>query len=201
MVKSRKTARDYIVLKDDERFPVKVNRKKTDRAILQLVQNFVSVSHLLKKLYNDDYEIYKLVEDVLEDSGISIDEGRLWHVDYSVENLNDLLDVLKSHDDDVKPKVEIETLEDLGFRSFADFGGRYLYEKVVEDSYDAEVSEEVVEVKDGVLWHRQRTTVWKPYDRNSGGRESDKILYKRLRMTKKLEKAYWNSKKNKLKAK
>ena len=186
----KKEKRNYVILFDGERFPEKANIKLTDESLQKLLKSFEDIRSVMKELYDKDYTSYKLLFDnCLEYVITDGDDGRSWKLKNAVESLHDLKDFLNTHDDEIKPEEEVITLTDLGFRLWTWDKSMCIFEKIVEDTEEHEVVEEVLSIN-GKPLYRTRTTEWEKTDY---GRSSTSIKYKKLRLTKKIEKAFYNS--------
>ncbi len=188
-MKSKIDKRSYVVLLDEERFPLKLNRKRTDKALLELSADFGKISNIMKTAYNTDYNLYVFLRDILSDSStFDFDEGRDWRLEEIFKSIEQTHKELLTNHDEIKSEEEVLTMEDLGFRSFS--FRPIMYEKLIDDTDEKEVTEEVFEWE-GKLRHRFRTTIW---EKVSYGKSSKEIKYKEARITKRLATAYANSK-------
>lgn len=114
---SKIEGRNYVFLLDGDRFPVKVNRKVMDRALLDIEVSFKKVQLLLKNLYETDYAAYAFICDMVfeNNSRFDLDDGSSFLIDQVVENAVSVHERLLTSNDEIKPQEEIETLEDLGY--------------------------------------------------------------------------------------
>lgn len=189
---SKIEGRNYVFLLDGDRFPVKVNRKVMDRALLDIEVSFKKVQLLLKKLYETDYAAYAFIRDMVlgNDSRFDLDDGSSFLIDQVVDNAVSVHERLLTGNDEIKSQEEIETLEDLGYHWYGGGLAHVMYEKVLEDSDEKEVVEEIQQSGDKMV-RRIRTTLWK---KTNFGKSSVSITYKKIGNTKRLVKAFFNSK-------
>lgn len=191
-MKSKMEGHSYVILQDGERFPVKLNRKRTDKSLLELKTSLEKVRVLMKELYASDYDLYSFLRDsVLRGSRFDFDEGDSSFLDSLLYDITSVHEYILTHTDEIKSREELESLEDLGYRRRLGFSdpGAPLYEKILEDTDEKEIVEEIIEVK-GKVFRHVVTTYWKKTD---FGRASCKIFNKRIGVPKRLVKAYRNS--------
>ncbi len=192
-MKSKIEGRNYVVLPDGERFPLKLNRKRTDKVLFETKIALERIQVLMKSLYSYDYDLYSFfVKEVYRYSNFNFDEGQDWNLDMLVEALNDIHERLLVSSDEIKPAEEMELLEDLGYVRVSFSKNHVIYEKIMEDTSEKEVTEEIQFV-DGKMFRRIRTVYW---DCGSGYKSSKKITYKKIGKTKRLMNALMNSLKN-----
>ena len=189
-MKSKIEKRNYIVLLDDERYPYKINRKYMDKNIAILKSSLEKIKSVLKNTYNEDYSTYDVLFQHCMDYPLDVNDGKSWKLNSYIEALDELQEVLLTHNDEIKPIEEVSTLEDFGFRLWVWEKGIYVYEKCLFESDEKEIIEEILNTKDGRLIRRTRTTLW---ESTSYGKSSKSIVYDTLRMTKQLKTAFYNS--------
>lgn len=182
---------NYEILPDDERFPVKMNKKKTDAALAKLSKAMKTVNETLMDLYNSNPDLYYILRDsVLDGSCIRTeDDGYIWSLKYAAEEIDALAERWQTANDEI-PKVEdIQTVEDFGYKP--DHPGSKFYEKPISFEGDTEITDELVFDAAGAI-RRERTILW---ENTSYGRSSKKITYRALPISKKLAKAINNTRK------
>ena len=189
-MKSRKEGYSYIILQDGEKYPIKVNRKRTEKALRDLNKYTVGILKLMSDLYKKDNDLYYFIKDTVVSSySFDFSEGDNYILREIRDSSEDLLNQLLENQDDIPAVENLTTLADLGFReSF--FGGHNedlkMWEKVLIDTDEMEVQEEVILYKTGEMKRRKRKILW---DKVDYGKSSRSIKYTPLKMTKKLENA------------
>lgn len=184
----------YTILEDGSHTPYKLNKKKTDEAVKTINEALEAIQSTMEYLYEEQSDIYRLIcDEVFEPAMISFDEGGNGHLRDSLDNVRELQKNLLTRQDEVMPAENYEDLEDLGFRkSYAlHENDMQFWEKILEDNQEREVVEEVIiNPETGVILHRTRTTDW---EKTEYGRSSKSIVYKKLRVTKRILNAIKNS--------
>lgn len=175
---------EYTILEEEAKTPIALNRKKTDELYTILAEKFAEIGNIL--MYEDDSaEARFLEENVLSDYALdSIDCDTIKNLSADILKL---LEKLQNGKDKIPEPEELMTLEDIGFKQ--EWGSKYFYEKVLEDSDEITIVEEL-QIK-GKPLYRKRTTVW---TKIKGGRESKEIIYEDLKLDKKLRKIVKNTK-------
>lgn len=190
---SRKEGRNYVVLRAGERIPLKLNAKRLDGRLGRIEKALETIGKELKDAYRSDYEEYALLrEEIFENAGsyVSFDEGKCSIVDNLLYGLRQMKETLAGEDDEILPEEEVVTLRDFGYEEL--YRGYGIWEKVLENSEEREVVEEIQRLEDPL--RRIRTTNWK---RTDYGKTSTSITYRKLPIGKKLAKAIENTKKEK----
>lgn len=190
MVESRVDGRNYLVLPEGERFPLKLNRKRLDKALFGIEVSFKKIQALMKELYEQDYDSYVFIRDYVFGYGrFEFDEGSSFHLDDVVDTVVSVHGSLLSRMDEIRPVEEVEMLEDLGYKYYGGGLAHVMYEKVLEDTDEKEVVEEIQQVE-GKMVRRIRTTLW---EKTSYGKSSRSITYRKIGNTKRLVRAFLNS--------
>ena len=187
---SKKEKRNYAVLLTDERFPEKVNRKYADKTISKLKSLLESIQDIVKDTYDKDYGLYRVLFSEYLGDYFDVDDGSSWKLRNSIDALRELQETLATHDDEILTQEEVLTLEDLGFRRMVWDRTMYIFEKQIKESDEEDIVEEICRINNGSIIRRIRTTIWEKTD---FGKSSKSIRYKKIRMNKKLEKAFLNS--------
>ena len=187
---SKKDKRNYIVLLTDERFPEKVNRRFADKTIEKLKSSLETIQTIIKDTYDKDYGLYRVLFDECLEYHFDVSDGKSWKIGNSIDALNELQETLATHDDDIRTKEEVTTLEDLGYRLMVWDKTMYIFEKQIKESDEEDIMEEVLRLKNNPIKRRIRTTLW---DKTPYGKSSRSIRYKQIRLNKKLENAFLNS--------
>ena len=187
-MESKIKGNNYIVLRDGTRFPVKLNKKKTDKALKEISDALNFVNAKLKELYDGNYDLYELLATPFEDVDLEIEDGQSWKLNSITNDFRRIQETLATHNDEISDKEEVMTLADYGFHNSYD---NRLWERLFSEEGDVEVIEEI-QLQCNPPLHRYRTTIWEKTDY---GRSSKSITYKNVRTTKKLQKAIENTKK------
>lgn len=186
---SKKEGRNYVILDEGQKFPVKLNKKATDTLLENLASSLKNVSDILRTIYQTNYDLYDLVNrNIFYRACLDVDEGDNWNIRYASDECKELLEQLQLHQDEIPAEEELVTLDDLGYR--ADICSCNFWEKIIEDTEEQEVVEEVVWDAEYNWRHRLRTTIWEKTDY---GKHSKSITYKTLRTTKYLKCAIENT--------
>ena len=163
----------YRILLDGERFPVEIGRGKWEMTVYHFGMALEDLRIQIKSAYDEDDALYKVFRTILDNAGLHCSDGKVSELDNLSYAFQTVQNIIEESSDTVPAREEIETLEDIGFHrhwNYDDF-----YEKVIEDTDEKEVVEEVVFIGDfvGVI-HRLRTTIW---DTSKYGKSSREILY------------------------
>lgn len=188
-MKYKRTGKAYW-FSNGEYSPEKVSKQLADTSLARLTDALRRLQDVVKTVAEKNPEFFFLLnEEVFHDE---------WDFDHKCSPLaDDLLDNLSRLREEMsKGNAEFGKktvfLEDLGFRAVS-WGNINIYEKVLEDSDEKEVVEEL-QWFNNTLHRRIRTTYW---EHEPGCKRSVKIKYKKLPIGKKLLKAYEETKKMK----
>ena len=192
-MQTRVDGRNYVILYDDDRVPEKINKNKVDGALKKLETALKSIQDVIDKAYDDNYNLYRMLDKCIFDYYpycTGLDDGKCSTIDSMLYSVRQLQETLKEDDEipDYKEAYENSILlEDLGYKN--SWGGRRgVWEKVLEDTDEKEVVEEIQRFEDPL--RRIRTTYWEKTDY---GKSSTSITYKKLRIGKKLMRAIENT--------
>ena len=189
----------YIVLKkgqslfvldnDTKEVLYKIGRRSACRTLGRLSKLLSKIDCLVSEISEKNGELYYLLKnEILDAPVIDITDSSDFSRKNNIANIQETLDEIKSAPKvTVLPKENIlVTLESLGYNNMYFHVSRFWYEKVLEDTDEKEVTEEIQEVN-GQMLRRIRTTLWEatPY-----GKSSTSITYRKLRNTKRLENAF-----------
>lgn len=177
---------NYLVWEKDSSHITKVNKKKTDKVISNCIKALSYLADTLEKLEESDTELWHLIND--ETPCYNEYEFADLCNQYST-NLMSLMIGLKINNDEI-PEEHI-TLEELGYKKMP-FSREEctIYEKILEDTDEKEVVEEIV-LMDNDVRRRKRVTFW---EKNPHGKHSTSIKYTSLQLTKKITEAIENTK-------
>ena len=185
---SRIEGKKYLFTDDEGRFPFKVSKRKTDKTIHSLIKDLEHFQVTIKNTYKNDYELYNLIEGNLFFPD-DWEYGRNVKLDAVINGLK-CFEGFLSEDDEIPLSENILTLADFGFDNRA-YGMDGLWEKVIENSEEKEVVEEIWPY-DEVAKYRIRTTLWETIE--PGYKKSKSITYKNKKIGKKLAQAIKNTK-------
>lgn len=194
-MKIKKQGHNYIVQDYPDLDPLKLNRKKTDTALSALEKSYEMLEKVLTDLYNNDVELYWFIHDhmYLPDSYYMCGDKLIEITSDMHRSIKDLQNFLKEHNDEILQPEHYVTLEELGFKDMFPYNKpneTHVFERTINDSSEKEITEEVVIVDGKKLIRRRRTTLW---EITPGRKSSKSITYKKLSMTKKLQRAAENT--------
>lgn len=194
-MKSRVKGRNYEILEsDNEIYPTILNKKATDKKLAQLSAAMETIQKMLKDSYDaEDYSFYRFItENIFESANIDCDDGRIWRLDQAVEAIKEIQETLATHNDEINPPEYRQTLSDLGFKKdpWSLFRRDGLWEKEIEKEELKEITEEIIITEKETI-HRMRTLIWEKTGDCS--KKSKSITYRKLPISKKLQKVIDNS--------
>ena len=178
--------KNYLVWEKDSSHITKVNKKKTDKVVSNCIKALSYLADTLEELEQSDRELWYLISD---ESPCYNEYEFIDLCNRYSTNLMGLLIGLKTNNDKI-PETHI-TLEDLGYKKMPFGREEYtIYEKIIEDTDEKEVVEEIVLTDDDIR-RRKRVTFW---EKNNHGKQSTSIKYTSLKLTKKIIEAIENTK-------
>lgn len=198
---SRTEGRNYVILRQGEKFPSKVNKKRTDTKLGKLQSALKTIKDELQDAYDNDPELYHLVREEVfsrcECSYRELYDGSIGWIEDAIYSISELKEDL-TENDEIPKEEDMVTLRDLGYTkaslSKPDFE---FWEKILEDTEEKEVTEEIVYSSrppakglGAEPVRRIRTTLW---EKMAYGKASTSITYKKLRIGKKLMVAIENT--------
>lgn len=190
-VLSQQVGDKYRILREGEHLPEEIDKEVLDSVLNRLKTAAQQMSLVLKEIDNRDDVCRKLVSTLMNSCGLSYDDGKEWHVDYLISELEELEDYL-CHSEDKVPAYEFcETIFDDGYQE--EWYRSNIYVKVLEDSEEKEVVREIL-FHDGRPLYRERVTLWENF---SGGRRSKDISYQVLEIDDRLRQLIKNTFENK----
>ena len=178
----------YRILLDGDRLPLEVSKSKVDRALKKLQRCLQELNAEVKFLNKEEeYEVLHILVRMMDEKHCNIieDDWTLKNAENAVERIREEL----MSDDDVPEIEDVMVLSDEGFKQ--DISDNRLWQKVLEDTEEKEVVEEVYLKSDGEILHRKRTIYWTLTDY---GRSSRNIKYIDVPTGKHLEKIIGNTK-------
>ena len=178
----------YRILLDGDRLPLEVSKSKVDRALKKLQRCLQELNAEVKFLNKEEeYEVLHILVRMMDEKHCNIieDDWTLKNAENAVERIREEL----MSDDDVPEIEDVMVLSDEGFKQ--DISDNRLWQKVLEDTEEKEVVEEVYLKSDGEILHRKRTIYWTLTDY---GRSSRNIKYIDVPTGKHLEKIIENTK-------
>ena len=185
-MKSRIDGRNYAIMTDEMDKPIRINKKATDASLNKINKALTNLTDALKEVYEENLDLYELLQDRFSWIELS-DSGRSWRLSDVKDECDSLIQELAENDDDVCEDEYYETLRDLGFRQ--DYAEKYFWEKILEDTKEKEVVEEVLFLDKPV--YRKRTTIW---EKTNYGRSSKDIIYEDMKINKKMKMIIENTK-------
>ena len=186
-MKSRKDGDNYIIADSEyDKYPYVINKESLDKTLVEVTSIFKLLKDKFKTLYETDYELYRVILDsAWEFDKFDFDEGRSYMINSIINELSDFQDFLKT-DDDIKPKDELWTLEDEGYK--IDYLDKTRWYKVLTDTDEQEIIEEIFI---HIPLRRKRTILWDIVDYGKSSRE---IKYEELPIDDQLMKFINNTK-------
>lgn len=181
----------YRILLDDEHVPCELDKEHVDFVLSDFLNHFKEIQKGIERLYDYDYELYRLLfKDTY--NTLDVSDGRSWKLSDIISIIEDLQESLETNDDEIKSAEESIILNDLGFRR--EYWDERIWTKILEDTDEKEVVEEVILLKGSEPLHRKRTTIW---EKVPGGKSSKSIVYEDLPISEELRKAAENDNKEK----
>lgn len=157
---SRQEGRNYLILLDGERFPVKINKNKFDKTLGTIEKALQTIQKEIGNAYETNYEMYSVLRDaVFGYYGRAADrvvDGKNEWVDDTLYSLRQAKEQLATGNDTIMAAQYVTTLRDSGYQKTYGIHGQN-WEKTIVDNDDIEIVEEVY-IADKTL-HRKRTTV------------------------------------------
>ena len=173
---TKRDGENYIIAQDkNDKYPIEINQKVMDESLKTLQDALITIADVMQDLYSDGYyNLYHLFNDHI--FAEEFDSGDNWGLNDSISFLKELKYKLTT-DDEITPYEELETLEDRGYKLYHPYDKNW-YEKILVDSDEKEVADEISWDKGRHILHRRlRTIVWEKTDY---GRTSKSIDYEEL---------------------
>ena len=192
-MKSKVAGKNYeILFNDEDRFAKKIDKKVTDNCLAKLLKSMETITYLMvnKRWVENNDLYYFLKEKVFQKAGIEIDEdGWIIALCEASKSIKEIQHVLATHNDDIRPRSDSETLEDLGYCKRKSESIRYpTWEKVW--SYDGLTDiDEIIFKPDGP---ERRLRTIREYV-NSYGIKTDERKKRKVKIGKKMMKAIQNT--------
>ena len=172
-MRSKKIGDKYRIHCDFSRFPKEVGIKETEEVLKKTEKSINDFYHSLKEIRDEHQKVYDIISSLIAEkcSMFLCDEESLLDLKKYIEEIRE---ELENNDDDVPAEEEIVNLRDKGFKRIFGYEAVSLWEKVLEDTDEREVVEEI-SIRDGEIYnHRKRTTLW---EKTEYGRASKNIDY------------------------
>ena len=192
-MKTRVEKNNYLILTDYAKYPIKVNKTKTDKSLSKLENILNALQNELNIIYKHNINLYRILDDYLDQSGFNI-----YEIDDNI-NINQLIELsghikklkekLTTTDDDINID-ECIYLIDLGYYKEYHDCKPYIFTKVLEETDEYQKVDEIV--IDNKILRRIRTIYW---EKTEYGKRSTKITYRKTSIGKKLMQAILNTKK------
>ena len=185
---SRKEGRNYLI-KFYSSEPRKINRRYTDKVLQQAAKHLGILIDIYKAAAKKEYTLTYLLENT-EDF-----DDWVYKLETEKEGIESMLDYLHTHDDEIRPAETYLTFESLGYKwdmslsCYRKNEWPQAYTKVIEDTDERSIEEEIWIFEDGSISRRIRTTLW---DTTDYGKSSRSITYRKKPLTKKIKLAAAN---------
>ena len=187
-MRSKKEGRNYLIQLYGIA-PYKINRRLTDKLLLQSIKHLGALIDVYKKAQEKDCSLSYLL-DLTDDIESTIDK-----LEAQKEWTEDNYKYLQTHNDEFRGPETYLTFENLGYRWDMSLS-RYrknewpqAYTKIIEDTDERSIEEEIWIFEDREIMRRIRTTLW---DKTDYGKSSRSITYKKKPLTKKIKLAAAN---------
>ena len=198
-MRSRKEGRNYVIQYYNEK-PIKINRKRTDKACLTIINLTRKLTDLIKKVYEKDPVLCDTLFNVGDEprGNYSYDtdvDSIVYGLEKAIQNFQDFYDIVSTHNDEIRKPETYLCFEDLGYKwnmslsCYRKNEWPQVYTKTIEDTNERSIEEEIWIFKDRELTRRIRTTLW---DTTDYGKSSRSITYKKKPLTKKIKLAAAN---------
>lgn len=191
-MKSKISGRSYVILlHDDDKYPIKVNRKKIDKALTEISAAMEKIQAVLQSVHTEkDMDLYRLLgNEVFYSFSFDCSNGVICELLNALERIKEFQYILASHDDDIRLPEDPGTLRNLGYRYvYPRYGKEKIWEKVIIDTDEQTETEEIIPAPDNPIRRRQ-TILWEKHD---CGRRSISVKYRKLPISKKLRMAIQN---------
>lgn len=182
----------YRMLADDSHLPEEVPQDETDEAIARLGDALQAFRDALVDIHRRHDVLDDIVVNLMSSACLDYDEGREWHLDCLADGIERLQEELAECDDDIPSYEDSETILDIGYKPET-YGDNGIYAKVIEDSCEQEVVEEIIITHDEPI-HRKRTIVWEPVPGSLYSRHSKEIRYEDLPTDERMSRLIRNTK-------
>lgn len=191
-MKSKVAGKNYeILVNDKDKFAIKVDKKVTDNCLSKLSKAMETINKImLRKSECENSDLFDFLEEkVFQKAGLEIDEGLVVALFDANEEIKEIQNVLATHDDNIRPRSEVETLEDMGYSKRISGSGKYpIWEHVW--SYNAFTEIEEIILKPEKPMRRLRTI--REYV-NCYGIKTDERKKRKLKISQRLKKAIQNT--------
>lgn len=188
-MRSKKIGDKYRIHCDFSRFPKEVGIKETEEVLKKTEKSINDFYHSLKEIRDEHQEVYDILLSLIAEkcSMFLCDEESLLDLKKYLEEIQK---ELENNDDEVLSEEELINLRDKEFKRIFGYEAVSLWEKVLEDTDEREVVEEI-SIRDGQIYnHRKRTTEW---EKTEYGRTSKEIIYEDLPIDEELRKLARNT--------
>lgn len=157
---SKIVGRNYAFWNPGDKTPEKLNKSKTDKSLERLSKAFATIEEELQSVYYGNEGLYNILASYFDNAGMEMDDEKAsWRLRHVHDSIDELKASLAEHDDELPDEERLLELSDFGFKP-----GRFshrehdYYMKVLEDTDEKEVVEEIIVRKDPI--RRVRTTIW-----------------------------------------
>ncbi len=191
-MKSKVAGKNYeILVNDEDKFAIKVDKKETDKCLAQLSKAMDTINSIMmdKWDYKNNVLYYFLHEMVFQKAGLELDYGWVVELCDAIDAIEEIQDVLAIHNDNIRPRSEEETLEDLGYSKKNPGSGKYpIWEQVWSYNGFTEIDQIIIKPEGPV---RRLWTITEYI--NCYGIKTDKRKKRKMRIGKKLMNAIQNT--------
>ena len=187
-MQSKIEGRNYIILLESEKKPIKINRATADKTLERLGNALGEANEIIASAAKDNPELHKLIAACLSGERINdIVNGESKAIAETKQKIGWEAISLQTRNDEIPSEEEMMTLEDMGFMRHV--GDDNLWEKTISCDKMCEIVEEIL--LDGVPSRRLKTVYW---DENSPKKKMvKKIEYKNVAIGKRLRKIVENT--------
>ena len=192
-MKSKVAGKKYEILANDEdKYAIKVDKKVTDNCLTKLSKAMETIiSIMLKKCDCENKDLYFFLKEmVFQKAGLEIDDGWVIALYDAFLAIEEIQDVLATHNDDIRPRIEVETLEDWGYKKKNPGRGKYPIWEHISTCYNGITEiDEIIFKPEGPERYLRTITEYT----NCYGVKTDKRKKRKLKIGKKLMRVIQNT--------
>lgn len=192
-MKSKVAGKNYeILVNDEDKFAKKFDKKVTDNCLAKLLKSMETITNLMfNKRWVEKRDLFHFLDEmVFQKAGLEVDEdGWIVALYDASESIKEIQHVLATHNDNIHPRCEVETLEDLGYCKRKSGLGKFpTWEQVWSYNGFTEI-DEIILKPDGP---ERRLRTIREYV-NSYGIKTDERKKRKVKIGKKMMKAIQNT--------
>ena len=163
----------YNVLEDDKRHPVSFDKETADTVLAKIGDALSDIERTMLNLYRKDPVLYQfLSRNVFEPAGLACAFGSMQEIENASGAVKWLSKIFATYDDIVPTYEDTLNLDDINFKLVAKDPA--MWEKIIEDTEERQVTEEIILLEDGSITRRNREITW---EKVPNGRLSKSIKY------------------------